>query len=169
MTVPARVRSPRIAVGMNRTGEGKTAVVSHDTSCCFGGGPGLGFSDQYESFPGADECSWGFLSCGNADRSLSRRRHELPGRGRFYSQKSRGIKHRDSLTANQRGSIDRGIFSDPRKEQTMAQTRRRLFFLPLLLLASLPSSSAADPMVDLHALPGFMGVIISCCAAVGRR
>lgn len=45
--------------------KGKTAVVDKETFGCFGGGAGLGFSNQYVNFPGGLECFYHFLSIGN--------------------------------------------------------------------------------------------------------
>jgi uncharacterized protein (DUF169 family) len=44
---------------------GKTAVVDNETFGCFGGGTGLGFSNQYVNFPGGPDCFYHFLSTGN--------------------------------------------------------------------------------------------------------
>ena len=46
--------------------KGKTAAASRETFGCWGGGVGLGFGDQYRSFPGGEECFCRFLSSGNA-------------------------------------------------------------------------------------------------------
>ena len=46
--------------------KGKTAVASRETFGCWGGGVGLGFGNQYQSFPGGEECFCRFLSSGNA-------------------------------------------------------------------------------------------------------
>ena len=51
---------------MAAAASGKTAVASRETFGCFGGGVGLGFGNQYKSFPGGEECFCRFLSCGNA-------------------------------------------------------------------------------------------------------
>ncbi|MEJ5376972.1 MAG: DUF169 domain-containing protein [bacterium] len=45
--------------------KGKTAVFSQETYGCWGGGVGLGFGNQYMSFPGGLECFYRFLSTGN--------------------------------------------------------------------------------------------------------
>lgn len=44
---------------------GRTGVVSAETYGCWGGGVGLGFGNQYLSFPGGLECFYRFLSTGN--------------------------------------------------------------------------------------------------------
>lgn len=44
---------------------GKTAVFDRKTFGCPGGGVGLGFGNQYQSFPGGEECFHYFLSVGN--------------------------------------------------------------------------------------------------------
>ncbi len=46
--------------------KGKTAVVSRETFGCVGAGVGLGFDNQYGSFPGGEEGFCRFLSSGNA-------------------------------------------------------------------------------------------------------
>jgi uncharacterized protein (DUF169 family) len=48
--------------------KGKSAVADIKTFGCFGGGVGLGFGNQYKSFPGGEEGFCHFLSTGNADR-----------------------------------------------------------------------------------------------------
>jgi uncharacterized protein (DUF169 family) len=48
--------------------KGKTAVADRKTFCCFGGGVGLGFGNQYKNFPGGEEGFCHFLSSGNAER-----------------------------------------------------------------------------------------------------
>jgi uncharacterized protein (DUF169 family) len=48
--------------------KGKSAVADIKTFGCFGGGVGLGFGNQYKSFPGGEEGFYHFLSTGNADR-----------------------------------------------------------------------------------------------------
>ncbi len=45
--------------------KGKVAVADNETFGCFGGGTGLGFSNQYFNFPGGIECFYHFLSTGN--------------------------------------------------------------------------------------------------------
>ncbi|MEW6444018.1 MAG: DUF169 domain-containing protein [bacterium] len=45
--------------------KGRTAACSRDTFGCFGGGVGLGFGNQYQNFPGGEECFCRFLSIGN--------------------------------------------------------------------------------------------------------
>lgn len=47
--------------------KGRTAVFGHDTCGCWGGGVGLGFGNQYLTFPGGLECFHYFLSTGNAE------------------------------------------------------------------------------------------------------
>jgi uncharacterized protein (DUF169 family) len=47
--------------------KGKTAVADIKTFGCFGGGVGLGFGDQYKSFPGGEKGFCNFLSSGNAN------------------------------------------------------------------------------------------------------
>lgn len=46
--------------------KGKTAVAARETFGCWGGGVGLGFGNQYQNFPGGEECFCRFLSSGNA-------------------------------------------------------------------------------------------------------
>jgi len=46
--------------------KGRTAAFTKDTYGCWGGGVGLGFGNQYMSFPGGLECFNYFLSTGNA-------------------------------------------------------------------------------------------------------
>jgi len=48
--------------------KGKPAVADRKTFGCFGGGVGLGFGNQYRSFPGGEEGFCHFLSSGNAGR-----------------------------------------------------------------------------------------------------
>jgi uncharacterized protein (DUF169 family) len=48
-----------------RAAKGKTAVFTQDTCGCWGGGVGLGFGNQYLTFPGGIECFYYFLSTGN--------------------------------------------------------------------------------------------------------
>ncbi|MGA1862183.1 DUF169 domain-containing protein [Deferribacter thermophilus] len=45
--------------------KGKTAVCDRETFGCWGGGVGVGFGNQYENFPGGEECFCRFLSSGN--------------------------------------------------------------------------------------------------------
>lgn len=45
--------------------KGKTAVFDRETFACFGGGVGLGFSNQYKNFFGGEECFFRYLSTGN--------------------------------------------------------------------------------------------------------
>jgi hypothetical protein len=45
--------------------KGKAAACDRKTFGCFGGGVGMGFGDQYVSFPGGKECFCHFLSAGN--------------------------------------------------------------------------------------------------------
>jgi len=45
--------------------KGRTAVADVETYGCIGGGVGLGFGNQYESWPGGIECFYYFLSTGN--------------------------------------------------------------------------------------------------------
>lgn len=46
--------------------KGKTAAAGRETYGCWGGGVGLGFGNQYRSFPGGEECFCRFLSSGNS-------------------------------------------------------------------------------------------------------
>lgn len=46
--------------------KGRTAVAARETFGCWGGGVGLGFGNQYQNFPGGEECFCRFLSSGNA-------------------------------------------------------------------------------------------------------
>jgi uncharacterized protein (DUF169 family) len=46
--------------------KGRTAVIDRETFGCWGGGVGLGFGNQYETFPGGLEGFYRFLSDGNA-------------------------------------------------------------------------------------------------------
>jgi uncharacterized protein (DUF169 family) len=52
--------------------KGKTACADGRTFGCLGGGVGLGFGNQYESWPGGIECFYGFLSTGNDDTAHGR-------------------------------------------------------------------------------------------------
>jgi uncharacterized protein (DUF169 family) len=45
--------------------KGKPAVCDRRTFGCFGGGVGMGFGNQYQNFPGGEECFCHFLSSGN--------------------------------------------------------------------------------------------------------
>jgi len=45
--------------------KGKAAVADRATFGCIGGGVGLGFGNQYESWPGGIDCFYHFLSTGN--------------------------------------------------------------------------------------------------------
>lgn len=45
--------------------KGKTAACDNKTFGCFGGGVGLGFGNQYQHFPGGEDCFCYFLSVGN--------------------------------------------------------------------------------------------------------
>ena len=45
--------------------KGRTAVFDRETFGCQGGGVGLGFGNQYITFPGGINCFYGFLSNGN--------------------------------------------------------------------------------------------------------
>ena len=45
--------------------KGETAVFNRKTAGCQGGGTGLGFGNQYKSFPGGEACFCYFLSDGN--------------------------------------------------------------------------------------------------------
>ena len=44
---------------------GKTAVCDRQTFGCVGGGVGMGFGNQYQNFPGGEDCFCHFLSAGN--------------------------------------------------------------------------------------------------------
>jgi uncharacterized protein (DUF169 family) len=46
--------------------KGKVAAASRETFGCWGGGVGMGFGNQYEAFPGGEECFCRFLSSGNS-------------------------------------------------------------------------------------------------------
>lgn len=52
--------------------KGKTAVADIKTFGCFGGGVGVGFGDQYKSFPGGAKGFWNFLSSGNAGQKATK-------------------------------------------------------------------------------------------------
>ena len=45
--------------------KGKPAAADRTTFGCLGGGTGLGFGNQYETWPGGIECFYRFLSTGN--------------------------------------------------------------------------------------------------------
>ena len=45
--------------------KGKTAVCDRRTFGCVGGGVGMGFGNQYENYPGGEDCFCHFLSAGN--------------------------------------------------------------------------------------------------------
>ena len=51
---------------------GLTGAFDRQTYGCWGGGVGLGFGNQYESFPGGIECFCHFLSAGNEDSEQGR-------------------------------------------------------------------------------------------------
>jgi hypothetical protein len=51
---------------------GLTGAFDRDTYGCWGGGVGLGFGNQYESFPGGEECFCRFLSTGNEESEQGR-------------------------------------------------------------------------------------------------
>ncbi len=51
---------------------GLTGAFDRQTYGCWGGGVGLGFGNQYESFPGGVECFCRFLSTGNEDSEQGR-------------------------------------------------------------------------------------------------
>ena len=44
---------------------GRTAVCDRQTFGCVGGGVGMGFGNQYQNFPGGEDCFCHFLSAGN--------------------------------------------------------------------------------------------------------
>lgn len=48
-----------------RAARGKSAAFDYKTYGCWGGGVGLGFGNQYRTFPGGEECFHYFLSTGN--------------------------------------------------------------------------------------------------------
>ena len=52
---------------------GRTAVLDRDTFGCYGGGIGLGFGNQYETWQGGIDCFYGFLSTGNEGRANAER------------------------------------------------------------------------------------------------
>jgi hypothetical protein len=52
--------------------KGQTAVFDRATYGCQGGGVGLGFGNQYQVFPGGQECFCYFLSIGNEQWELGR-------------------------------------------------------------------------------------------------
>lgn len=56
--------------------KGRPAVADRDTFGCLGGGVGLGFGNQYESWPGGIECFYHFLSAGLGDTQEGRRTAE---------------------------------------------------------------------------------------------
>jgi uncharacterized protein (DUF169 family) len=58
---------------------GRVCAFDRQTFGCWGGGVGLGFGNQYESFPGGIECFCGFLSSGN----------ELSEKGRAIAERMR--------------------------------------------------------------------------------
>jgi hypothetical protein len=51
---------------------GITGAFDRQTYGCWGGGAGLGFGNQYESFPGGMDCFCRFLSTGNEDSEQGR-------------------------------------------------------------------------------------------------
>jgi hypothetical protein len=51
---------------------GTTGAFDRQTYGCWGGGVGLGFGNQYESFPGGVDCFCRFLSTGNEDSDQGR-------------------------------------------------------------------------------------------------
>jgi hypothetical protein len=51
---------------------GITGAFDNQTYGCWGGGVGLGFGNQYGSFPGGADCFCGFLSKGNEDSEQGR-------------------------------------------------------------------------------------------------
>ncbi|MCX7816667.1 MAG: DUF169 domain-containing protein [Syntrophales bacterium] len=58
---------------LSAAAKGTPAVFSRETYGCWGGGVGLGFGNQYLSFPGGLEGFYYFLSIGNAGREEGRR------------------------------------------------------------------------------------------------
>jgi uncharacterized protein (DUF169 family) len=52
---------------------GRTAVLDRETFGCSGGGIGLGFGNQYETWQGGIDCFYGFLSTGNEGRADAER------------------------------------------------------------------------------------------------
>ena len=50
---------------MAAAAKGKPAAADRTTFGCLGGGTGLGFGNQYETWPGGIECFYRFLSTGN--------------------------------------------------------------------------------------------------------
>jgi uncharacterized protein (DUF169 family) len=46
--------------------KGRSGAADRQTFGCFGGGVGLGFGEQYQNFPGGEDCFRHFLSTGNA-------------------------------------------------------------------------------------------------------
>lgn len=57
--------------------KGRPAVADINTFGCLGGGTGLGFGNQYLSWPGGIECFYAFLSNGNEHTEHGRRMAEL--------------------------------------------------------------------------------------------
>jgi len=55
---------------------GKTAVCDRQTFGCVGGGVGMGFGNQYENFPGGEDCFCHFLSAGNDEWEQGRQTAE---------------------------------------------------------------------------------------------
>ena len=84
--------------------KGKTAAFHRESYGCWGGGVGLGFGNQYETFPGGVEGFCGFLAHGNDHTETGRRIGEQlasgPGarladdfqRGERYTQTPEGTK-----------------------------------------------------------------------------
>jgi len=79
---------------------GKTAVFDRESFGCPGGGVGLGFGNQYESFPGGIPGFCRFLSSGNeadpAGRAIGERMREAGAREEFVDHYLHGEKYKKS-------------------------------------------------------------------------
>ena len=62
--------------------KGKPAAADRTTFGCLGGGTGLGFGNQYETWPGGIECFYRFLSTGQRPTGGRRGRPVDPARRR---------------------------------------------------------------------------------------
>jgi hypothetical protein len=75
---------------------GLTGAFDRQTYGCWGGGVGLGFGNQYESFPGGTDCFCHFLSTGNEDSEQGRAIGEgmkLQGLGRLAEDFLKGERY----------------------------------------------------------------------------
>jgi uncharacterized protein (DUF169 family) len=72
--------------------KGRPAVADRDTFGCLGGGVGLGFGNQYESWPGGIQCFYHFLSTGVGDTEEGREAAE-EGRAQLRREAYENVLH----------------------------------------------------------------------------